>query len=427
MAHKPNTFVLGLQWGDEGKGKIVDALAPGYDLVARAQGGANAGHTVVVDGAKYALHLLPAGILHEGKECVVGNGVAFDPEVFLQEVSWIQKRGIRLAGRLFVSDRASLVFPWHRELDRLAEEAAGASKIGTTKKGIGPCYADKATRTTGMRVGELLDPASFRKRLAEVTARQNHRLKNLGGKPVSGKGTANRMLALGRRLKPFIRDTVALLNGRLDAGSRMLFEGAHGAMLDLDFGTYPYVTSSSTSSGGVCTGLGLPPKAVGEVLAVVKAYTTRVGEGPFPTELKDALGERLRTVGHEFGTTTGRPRRCGWLDVAQLRYASAVNGVDAFAVTKLDVLDGLDEIRICTGYRADGRRLPSFPASAGVLSRVEPVYERHPGWKASTAGVRRMKDLPPQARRYLRRVSELCGVPIRMVPVGADRGAVIHA
>lgn len=425
MAPRPNTFVIGLQWGDEGKGKIVDALAPRYGVVARAQGGANAGHTVVVRGEKYPLHLLPAGILYPGKTCVVGNGVAFDPEVFLHEVDWIASKGVKVRGRLFVSDRAHIVFPYHRELDRLWEEDSGASRIGTTKKGIGPCYADKAMRTTGIRVGELFQPKVFRARLKEVVARQNRRLGMVKGSPVDAGALATRMLAMAAKLKPFVCDTVALLHREGKAGRRMIFEGAHGAMLDLDFGTYPYVTSSNTSSGGIATGLGIPPKAVGEVLAVVKAYTTRVGEGPFPTELLDATGERLRAVGHEFGTTTGRPRRCGWLDVVQLRYAAAVNGADAIALTKLDVLDGEASIRICTGYRVGRRRLPGFPAGADVLARVTPVYETLRGWRKPTVGARTERDLPREARAYIARVEALCGIPVTMVSVGADRGAVI--
>ena len=423
----PNTFVLGLQWGDEGKGKVVDALAPDYDLIARAQGGANAGHTIVVGGARHALHLLPSGVLRAGKECVLGNGMAFDPEIFLQEIDRLARQGIRLQGRLYVSDRAHLLLPYHKEFDRLSEEGVG--RIGTTKKGIGPCYADKALRVTAIRVGELSDPAAFRARLKDVLARLNPRLRALGGKAASPTDLADRTLRLAVRLKPFVRDTVTLLHDRLGRGRRMLFEGAQGAMLDLDFGTYPYVTSSSASVGGVCTGLGVPPKAVGEVLGVAKAYTTRVGEGGFPTECLGAeakMGERLRTVGHEFGTTTGRPRRCGWLDVIQLRYAIAVNGVDAIAMTKLDVLDGLKTVRICTGYRLGGRRLTSFPASAALLGRVRPVYEDLPGWTSPTASARRWADLPKAAQRYVLRVQKLCGIPVRMVSVGADRGALIH-
>ena len=423
----PNTFVLGLQWGDEGKGKVVDALAPAYDLIARAQGGANAGHTIVIGGTKHALHLLPSGVLRAGKECVLGNGMAFDPGIFLQEVDRLAQQGVRLAGRLHVSDRAHLLLPYHKEFDRLSEEGAG--RIGTTKKGIGPCYADKALRVTAIRAGELADPAAFRARLRDVLARLNPRLKALGGKPVNPRALADSTLALAVRLRPFLRDTVSLLHERLARGRRMMFEGAQGAMLDLDFGTYPYVTSSSASVGGVCTGLGIPPKAIGEVLGVAKAYTTRVGEGGFPTECLGAdlkMGERLRSVGHEFGTTTGRPRRCGWLDAVQLRYAIAVNGVDAIALTKLDVLDGLKKVLVCTGYKVAGKRLAAFPASAAVLARIRPVYEELEGWDAPTAGARRWTDLPRAARAYVERVQALCGIPVRMVSVGADRGALIR-
>ncbi len=425
-----NTFVLGLQWGDEGKGKVVDALAPDYDLIARAQGGANAGHTIVIGGVKHALHLLPSGVLRAGKECVLGNGMAFDPEIFLQEIDRLDRQGIRLKGRLFVSDRAHLLLPYHKEFDRLSEEGSPkGARIGTTKKGIGPCYADKALRTTAIRVGELNDPAAFRARLKEVLTRLNPRLKALGGKVVSPRVLADHTLAMAIRIRPFMKDTVTLLHDRLGRGRRMMFEGAQGAMLDLDFGTYPYVTSSSASVGGVCTGLGVPPRAVGEVLGVAKAYTTRVGEGGFPTECTGAearMGERLRSVGHEYGTTTGRPRRCGWLDMVQLRYAIAVNGVDAIALTKLDVLDGLDSVRIGTGYRVGGRRLSAFPASAAVLDRIKPVYEEMPGWSTPTAGARRMADLPKAAKAYVARVQALAGIPVRMVSVGADRGALIH-
>jgi adenylosuccinate synthase len=421
-----NTFVIGLQWGDEGKGKIVDALVRDHDIVTRAQGGANAGHTIVREGRRYALHLLPVGVLSPDKECIVGNGVAFDPEVFLEELRLIRAQGFSVKGRLFVSDRAHLVFPYHRELDRLWEERPGAARIGTTKKGIGPCYADKVLRTTGIRVGELFHPAAFRERLRGVVDQQNHRLGLLRGRPMDARVLAERFLRMARHLRPFVCDTVALLHVRLKAGRRVLFEGAQGVMLDLDFGTYPYVTSSHTTVGGVCTGLGVPPKAVDRVLGLVKAYTTRVGEGPFPTELLDATGERLRSVGQEYGTTTGRPRRCGWLDAVQLRYAIAVNGVDALAVTKLDVLDGFEAIRICTGYRVGSRRLSSFPADASVLARAAPVYETCRGWQRPTGAARRLQDLPSEARAYLRRLSALCGAPIGMVSVGAESGAVIR-
>ena len=426
----PVTIVIGAQWGDEGKGKIVDLLAPDVDVVARYQGGANAGHTIQWTGADgveetFVLHLIPSGIFHEETVCVVGNGVVIDPVAFMDEVRQVEARGYAVAGRLKVSHNAHLIMPYHKALDRAQERGAGGDAIGTTGRGIGPAYVDKAARR-GIRVVDLLDPASLRTRLAEAIEANNDVLAAIhGDERLDVDQIVDEYVAFDALIDPYVTDTAAYLQDALAAGKRVLAEGAQGALLDVDHGTYPFVTSSSPTAGGACTGMGIPPTIVDRVVGVVKAYSTRVGNGPFPTELTDATGERLRAVGHEFGATTGRPRRCGWLDLVALRYATRLNGFTDLAVTKLDVMTGLDEIRVCTAYRIDGKLTDRFPTDARALARAEPVYETLPGFTADLALARTMDDLPAAARDYLAYISERLGVPITTVGTGPGREQTI--
>jgi adenylosuccinate synthase len=421
-----NTCVVGIQWGDEGKGKIVDWLAERSDLVVRYQGGGNAGHTVVVGGQKFVLHLIPSGILHRGSLCVIANGVVFDPEQFLAEADELGRRGIRVTPRsLAISDRAHLVMPYHKLLDRLSEEGQGDAKIGTTHRGIGPCYADKVARL-GLRVGDLLNPPLFRNRLDRALEEKNRILRCFYRRPpLDGAAIARQYAAFARRIRPFVADTVTLLHREADRGRCMLFEGAQGSLLDIDFGTYPFVTSSNSDACGLSAGTGLPPAHVGRILGVVKAYATRVGGGPFPTEIPGPAGDRLRQRGREFGATTGRPRRCGWFDAVAARHAVRINGVQAVAVTKLDVLDDLAEIPVCVAYRHRGRRLNAFPADIQAVCELKPVYVTHPGWRAPVGAARRYRDLPPAARRYLDALARLMGVDLAMVSVGTDRNETV--
>ncbi len=417
--------VVGLQWGDEGKGKVVDQLTSRFDCVARYQGGANAGHTVITD-KKYVLHLIPSGILHEECVCVIGNGVVLDPEPFLQEVDGLEAAGISVKGRLWLSDRAHLVMPHHRALDKAQEADKGDKKIGTTGRGIGPCYTDKVSRT-GIRVGELLDPVRFEARVREVMAIKNRWLTEMfDSEALDVDQVVKDYLAHGERLRPYIRDTIHYLHEEMSHGKRVLFEGAQGSLLDIDFGTYPYVTSSNSTATGVATGIGVSLRRLKTIFGVVKAYTTRVGEGPFPTELFDKDGEDLARIGHEFGATTGRPRRCGWLDAVALRYALSINDIDELIVTKLDVLDTFERIRICTAYEIDGQRVDVFPSRVDELEKVKPIYEDYEGWQASTEACTRFEELPPAAQTYLLSMERLAGVPVRMISVGAGRGAIIE-
>src|SRR5436189_1243405 len=383
-----NLAVLGAQWGDEGKGKIVDLLTPHFSIVARYQGGHNAGHTVYVNGAKFILRLIPSGILHPGVTCVIGNGVVIDPEALFAEIDELARNGIDVAGRVLISEKAHLILPYHRDLDLLSEARRGERKIGTTSRGIGPAYEDKIARR-GIRAGDLADPAGLEQNIRDnVTARNRLVQDNtMDWKPV-----LEQLLRLAERMRPWVRDVSVLLNAAMKDGKSILFEGAQGTLLDIDHGTYPYVTSSNASVGGVCTGLGIPPKAIGRVLGVAKAYTTRVGEGPLPTELTGDMGNRLRESGNEYGAVTGRPRRCGWYHAVAVRYAVRINGLDGLALTKLDVLDGLAEIPICVAYKCGGRTLTDFPSDMLQLARCEPVYESMPGWTGKTAGVRRLAD-----------------------------------
>ena len=412
-----NLVVLGAQWGDEGKGKIVDLLTPHFSIVGRYQGGHNAGHTVYVNGTKFVLRLIPSGVLHAGVTCVIGNGVVIDPQALFAEIDELTKHGIDVAGRIVVSDKAHLILPYHRDLDLLSEARRGERKIGTTSRGIGPAYEDKIARR-GIRVGDLNDPTGLEQNVRDNVTARNRLVQDstMDWKPVLAQ-----LLADAERIRPMMRDVSVMLTQAMAAGQSILFEGAQGTLLDIDHGTYPYVTSSNASVGGVCTGLGIPPRAIGRVLGVAKAYTTRVGEGPLPTELTGEMGNRLRESGNEYGAVTGRPRRCGWYDAVAVRYGVRINGLDGLALTKLDVLDGLERIDICTSYRCGGRTLTEFPSDMGQLSACEPVYESMPGWTTPTAGVRSFDALPDAARKYIARLEDVTGVRAAIVSTGSER------
>ena len=416
-----NLAVLGAQWGDEGKGKIVDLLTPRFDIVARYQGGHNAGHTVYVDGRKFVLRLIPSGILHPGITCVIGNGVVVDLHALFGEVDELARAGIEVGARLIVSDKAHLILPYHRDLDLLSEARRGERKIGTTSRGIGPAYEDKIARR-GIRVGDLVDRAALEQNIRDNVLARNRLVHD---STMDYQQVLADLVALGTRLRPWVRDVSLMLDAAMREGRSVLFEGAQGTLLDIDHGTYPFVTSSNASVGGICTGLGVGPRAISRVLGVAKAYTTRVGEGPLPTELSGEMGARLRDSGNEYGAVTGRPRRCGWYDAVAVRYAVRINGLDALAVTKLDVLDGLDPIDICTAYRCENRTLADFPSDVAQLARCEPVYESMPGWSAPTRGARRLSDLPENARRYVARLEEISGVPAAIVSTGSERDDTI--
>jgi len=412
-----NIAVLGAQWGDEGKGKIVDLLTPNFSIVARYQGGHNAGHTVYANGRKFVLRLLPSGILHEGITCVIGNGVVVDPQALFAEIDELASAGVAIGDRLIVSDKAHLILPYHRELDLLSEARRGERKIGTTSRGIGPAYEDKIARR-GVRVGDLANTEALSSAIRHNVDARNRIIRE-------SSMDANQVLAdlrkAWQRMAPWVQDVSLFLARARRQNRPIMFEGAQGTLLDIDHGTYPYVTSSNATIGGVCTGLGLPPRAIDGVLGVAKAYTTRVGEGPLPTELTGEIGNRLRETGQEFGAVTGRPRRCGWYDAVAVRYAVRVNGLDALALTKLDVLDGMDELQICTAYRLAGSSITELPGDIAQLAACEPIYESVPGWKAPTAGVRRYADLPKDAQRYIARLEELTGVPAAVLSTGSAR------
>jgi adenylosuccinate synthase len=416
-----NLAVLGAQWGDEGKGKIVDLLTPHFSIVARYQGGHNAGHTVYVNRTKFILRLIPSGILHPGVTCVIGNGVVVDPQALLAEVDELARNGIAVDNRIVISDKAHLILPYHRDLDLLSEARRGERKIGTTSRGIGPAYEDKIARR-GIRAGDLADPAGLEQNIRDNVTARNRLVQDstMDWKPV-----LDQVLRLAERMRPWIRDVSVMLAGAMQDGKSILFEGAQGTLLDIDHGTYPYVTSSNASIGGVCTGLGVPPKAIGRVLGVAKAYTTRVGEGPLPTELIGEMGNRLRESGNEYGAVTGRPRRCGWYDAVAVRYAVRINGLDGLALTKLDVLDGLSEIPICVAYQCSGKTLTDFPSDTLQLARCEPVYETMPGWTGKTAGVRRFEELPESARRYVAKLEQVSGVRAAVISTGSERDDTI--
>ena len=416
-----NIAVLGAQWGDEGKGKIVDLLTPNFQIVARYQGGHNAGHTVYANGRKFVLRLLPSGILHDGVTCVIGNGVVVDPQALFAEIDEVSAAGVRIGDRLIISDKAHLILPYHRELDLLSEARRGERKIGTTSRGIGPAYEDKIARR-GVRVGDLANIDALREAVQHNVAARNRII------PESTMDAENVLEELQRawqRMSPWVRDVSLFLNNARRDKRSIMFEGAQGTLLDIDHGTYPYVTSSNATVGGVCTGLGVPPKAIDGVLGVAKAYTTRVGEGPLPTELTGELGNRLRESGQEFGAVTGRPRRCGWYDAVAVRFAVRVNGLDALALTKLDVLDGLPELQVCTGYRVKGSAISEMPGDVAQLAACEPVYETIAGWTQPTAGVRNFNDLPREAKAYIARLEDITGVPAAVVSTGSAREATI--
>ncbi len=419
-------IVLGAQWGDEGKAKVVDYLTRDADVVVRYQGGANAGHTIKAGDLEFIFHLIPAGIVHPDKTCIIGNGVVLDPVALFQEIDDLRARGISISDRLFISPNTHLVMPYHIRLEQASEEKIGEGRIGTTMRGIGPCYGDKINRSTGIRIGDLLDPDVLPPKIRANIREKNEILTKLyGGEPLDEAPILEEYIAYGERIAPFVTDTSIYLNNAIEAGKRILFEGSQGTLLDIDHGTYPYVTSSNTTAGGACTGAGVGPTRIDEVIGVAKAYTTRVGNGPFPTELTGKMGDRIREIGQEYGATTGRPRRCGWFDAVIVRMAARINGLSSLAVTRLDILDELEELNICTHYRCKGERLEHFPTDLKVLEACEPVYETFPGWQRPTSGIRRLQDLPDNARRYLDRIVELTRTPISLVSVGPDRDETI--
>jgi adenylosuccinate synthase len=421
----PNIVVVGAQWGDEGKGKVVDVITPHVNVVVRFQGGNNAGHTVVVGREKYVLHSIPSGILHAGCRCVIGCGVVIDPRSLIEEMEALVRRGVTLDGNLFISKNAHLIMPYHPALDLASEAKLGHRRIGTTGRGVGPAYVDKAARV-GIRMADLLDEGLFREKLEANIAQKNRLLRDIyDAQTFMVEEILNPYLRYAGWLAPYITDTALLLSRWIDGGYSVLFEGAQATMLDLDHGTYPFITSSSTTAGGAATGTGVPPTRIDGILGVAKAYTTRVGSGPLPTEMSGPIADAIRARGNEYGATTGRPRRCGWFDAVVLRYAVRVNGYDTVALTKLDVLDQCETIKVCTGYRYRGEILTEFPPEETVLKGVEPVYEELSGWGTPTGGVKNEHDLPAKARRYLERLEELVGVPFCLISTGAARDETI--
>jgi len=415
-----NRVVIGSQWGDEGKAKIVDFLTPSADIIVRFQGGANAGHTVKANDREFIFHLIPSGIMHPNKVCIVGNGVVFDPKQAILEIKDLATKGISVENRLLIAENAHVVLPWHIACDKQKEARAGKSAIGTTGRGIGPCYSDKVNRH-GVRVGDLLDEQELRPRIEAIAGFRNEEFKNMGEEPINSEFVIREYLDFGKQLEPYICDTVSYLYESLRTQKRIIFEGAQGTILDVDHGTYPFVTSSNTVAGYASCGSGVGPTAIDQVIGVVKAYTTRVGNGPFPTELTDGTGGKLREIGREYGATTGRPRRCGWFDAPVVRKAAAVNGLTHLAITKLDVLDTFKEIKICTDYKLEGKKILRFPNRLAQVALCKPVYEILPGWECSVSKCRSWNDLPPNAQKYLTRISELAGVKIGMISVGPKR------
>ena len=415
------TVLVGAQWGDEGKGKVIDILTEEVQHIVRYQGGNNAGHTVVIGESKYVLHLIPSGILHDGKVCVIGHGVVIDPKALIDEIKLLKEQGISCEGRLKISDKAHIIFPYHQKLDELREARRSKGMIGTTKKGIGPCYGDKVSRT-GIRMADLYDKEYFRERLEGNIEEKNTIFKDLYDfEGFSTNDIFDTYIGYADELKNYVCDTTQLLNVALKNDEKILFEGAQGTFLDVDYGTYPYVTSSNSTAGGACTGAGIGPSRIDRVLGVVKAYTTRVGEGPFPTEFGPDLMETIRQKGGEFGATTGRARRCGWFDGVLVRNSVEINGIDQVIITKLDVLDELDVIKICTAYKYKGETYHNIPGAPGFLDKCEPVYEDHPGWQQDTSSITACEDLPENARKYLDRMRELIGTDIMLVSVGKSR------
>ena len=415
------TVLVGSQWGDEGKGKVIDIVCADVQYVVRYQGGNNAGHTVVIGENKYVLHLIPSGILHEGKICVIGHGVVIDPKALIDEIEMLKEQGIDVSGRLKISDKAHIIFPYHCKIDELREAKKTKGKIGTTKKGIGPCYADKVSRV-GIRMADLFDEKYLRERLENNLEEMNIIFKDFYGfDGFCAEDVCNEYSAYAKVLKEYVCDTVVLLNDAYAKGDSILFEGAQGTFLDVDYGTYPYVTSSNSTAGGACTGAGLGPSRIDTVLGVVKAYTTRVGEGPFPTEFGQELMDKIREKGGEFGATTGRARRCGWFDSVLVKNSVQINGINKVVITKIDVLDDLETIDICTAYKYKDKLYTNIPGDPGFLDKCEPIYETHPGWQTDTSSITAYDELPENARKYLSRVKELIGTDIMLVSVGKSR------
>jgi len=421
----PIIAVIGAQWGDEGKGKVVDLLAEKARVVVRFSGGDNAGHTVINQYGEFGLHLIPSGIFYPGVTCIIGNGVVINPAVLINEIDQLNQRGVNTTG-LFISDRAHLIMPYHTLLDGLEEESRGGRAIGTTRKGIGPAFADKTARL-GIRIGDLLDKEVFQERLRSILEYKNTILTKIYGvKPLSLDEIYNQYCQYGERLAPRIRETTVMLAEALDRHELVMLEGAQGTLLDPDFGTYPYTTSSSPLAGGGCLGAGVGPTRIDRVLGVFKAYCTRVGSGPMPTELKDETGNLIRERAHEYGTTTGRPRRCGWFDAVVGRFSARINGLTGIAITRLDVLDILPSLKICTGYKLDGQKIDYFPGSVAILERCQPIYEELAGWQSPTSDIRDYEQLPVEAKQYIARLEELISCPVNIISVGAERGQTIH-
>ncbi|WBW97632.1 adenylosuccinate synthase [Oceanirhabdus sp. W0125-5] len=420
-------IVLGAQWGDEGKGKMTDYLAEEANVVARFQGGNNAGHTVVVGEKEYKLHLIPSGILHDDKLNILGNGVVIDPKALFTEIEYLEELGTKVTPeKLAISDRANVIMPYHKELDRLKEIARGKDNIGTTGKGIGPCYTDKVERS-GIRMCDLLHADVLREKLKNNIEIKNKIITNVfDGEALDFEKIYNEYLEFGKRIKPFIKDTSVIIYDAIKEGQNVLFEGAQGTLLDIDYGTYPYVTSSNTTAGGVCNGVGVGPTLIESAVGIAKAYTTRVGKGPFPTELDNEMGEHIRTVGHEYGVTTGRSRRCGWLDIVILKSAVRISGLTSLVITKIDTLAGIDKISVCVGYKLDDKVIDYFPASLEDLAKCEPIYEVLDGWDESVADARTYDDLHPNAKAYVKRIEELTGVKVAIVSVGPKRSQTIR-
>jgi len=418
------TILVGSQWGDEGKGKVVDILSEKYDIVARYQGGANAGHTIQIGETKFVLHLIPSGILHEKIDCVIGNGVVIDPQALLDEIDFLEKNGISVKDRLFISQNAHLIMPYHKIIDALNEKSN--SKIGTTGRGIGPCYIDKYARK-GIRIVDLLNKSELEKKIRLNLEEKNNLLRKVyDTEELDVDKIVKEYLAFDEKIDPYIKDIPLFLNNAINDGRKVLLEGAQGALLDVDHGTYPYVTSSNPTSGGACTGTGIPPTKVTSVIGIVKAYTTRVGLGPFPTELTDEIGETLRKIGAEFGATTGRPRRCGWFDAFLVNYSRMINGIERAAITKLDVLSFLDEIKVCVGYEINGKKLKSYPTNECDIVNSKPVYETLKGWKKDISNISDYDSLPSEAKDYLSFISVECGFEINIISVGPRRKQTIQ-
>ncbi|MDI6728068.1 MAG: adenylosuccinate synthase [Thermodesulfovibrionales bacterium] len=417
--------IVGTQWGDEGKGKIVDFLTEKAAVVARYQGGNNAGHTVVINDEKYILHLIPSGILHKGKKCIIGNGVVIAPDALISEIDGLKERGIDTDGNLLISKNAHVIMPYHTAIEKENENKKGNKKIGTTGRGIGPSYTDKVARH-GIRIMDLLTPNVFKEKLSANLTTINFLLENFyKTAPLKADAIYDEYMKYAERLFKYIADTDVIINNKIDSGENVLFEGAQGTLLDIDHGTYPFVTSSNTIAGGACTGLGVGPTKINRVLGIAKAYTTRVGEGPFPTELKDEIGESIRQKGGEFGATTGRPRRCGWLDMVILKYAIRINGLTGIALTKMDILDGMDKLKICVGYKHNGRLYEEFPKETEVLENCEPVYEEVEGWKESTLGIKELDKLPENAKKYIKKIEEMLKTEVQIISTGQKRDEII--